>query len=383
MPATPLFIQGNGVKHVQFDLAAFEELTSPAGHVHTLGLERCGADHPLVFAWHRLESHASLPTQSHAFVSTLADSLLAEARIEVFVARGCAGVTGLIPLCRDAGYFARWRLPGAREVFEPGDAVVANPQAAEHLAQGVARQHRPLDLDRVPATSPLIPALRRAMRGRGLVSVRPAVPCPTIALTPDWCAPESRFNAGRRSDFRRAARRAEAMGRVTYDIIAPDPGAFDALFDEAIAVEVASWKREAGTAIASDPAKEAFFRSYFRQAAGRGTLRLAFLRIDGRAAAMQIAIESAGRYWLFKIGYDEAFGKCSPGTLLMLHTIGYAARSGLTAFELLGGVEPWIAELWTRDHHETLRVRTYPFNPRGAVALARDAGVWLRERLRR
>ena len=29
------------------------------------------------------------------------------------------------------------------------------------------------------------------------------------------------------------------------------------------------------------------------------------MRIDGRAVAMQMALESLGRYWLFKIGFDE------------------------------------------------------------------------------
>ena len=362
------------MQHVQFDLEACEPepVVAPA-HVYALG-----GDHRLVSAWHRLEDCAALPTQSYDFVCALAQSLLARARIEVLVAQDQAG---LIPLCRDGGYWARWRLPGAREVFEPGDALLADPRAAGDLAQAIARLARPLDLDRVPAGSPLIPALRQAMGGLGLVLVRPAVACPTIALDAGWAAPEARFNAGRRSDFRRAARRAAAMGVVEYSVLAPDAAGFEALFDEAIAVEIASWKREAGTAIASEPAKEAFFRAYFRAAAARGMLRMAFLRIDGRAVAMQIAVESAGRFWLFKIGYDEAYGKCSPGTLLMLHTIGYAARGGLVAFELLGGVEPWIAELWTREAHPTVRVRTYPFTLRGGVALAGDGAVWLRERM--
>ena len=91
-----------------------------------------------------------------------------------------------------------------------------------------------------------------------------------------------------------------------------------------------------------------------------------------------MAVETLGRYWLFKIGYDERYGKCSPGTLLMLHAIGEAARRGLVAFELLGNVEPWIAELWTREQHDCVRLRTYPFNLHGAVALANDGLAWLK-----
>jgi CelD/BcsL family acetyltransferase involved in cellulose biosynthesis len=66
---------------------------------------------------------------------------------------------------------------------------------------------------------------------------------------------------------------------------------------------------------------------------------------------MQLAIETQGRYWLFKIGFDDAYAKCSPGTLLMLHTLGYAARAGLAAYEMMGEVEPWIADFWTQEAH--------------------------------
>jgi CelD/BcsL family acetyltransferase involved in cellulose biosynthesis len=179
--------------------------------------------------------------------------------------------------------------------------------------------------------------------------------------------------------FRRAA--ARQFGPLFAEIIAPDAAEFDALFDEAIAVELASWKREAGTAIASCPEK-GFLPPVSAQCRRAGTLRIAFLRVDRRAIAMQLAIESGGAWWLFKIGFDESFARCSPGSLLM-HTIGHAARSGLARYELLGEVEPWIAQLWTREEHPTLRVRTYPFGLRGAAALVQDGAFWLGERLRR
>ncbi len=107
------------------------------------------------------------------------------------------------------------------------------------------------------------------------------------------------------------------------------------------------------------------------------------MRIGARAVAMQMAIESLGRYWLFKIGFDEDYERCSPGTLLMLHTIGWAAERELQAYELLGNLEPWIAQFWTREQHDCLWVRAYPFNLRGAAAFAADAFASLRKRMKR
>ena len=348
-----------------------------------ISFARFREDAALVHGWHRLEAAAALPTQTHAFTAALADTLLAGADLRVFVAPGPDGLAALLPLCRDSGPLARWRLAGADEVFEPVDLLCRDSAATRALAGALARQSRPLDLDRIPSGSPLIPALQAAMKGRGLVSIRPSTPSPTITLDAGWQEPESQFNAGRRSDFRRAVRRANEQGEVAFEIVSPGPDDFDALFDEAVAVELRSWKREAGTAIAVDAAKERFFRAFFRAASEAGSLRIAFLRIGGRVVAMQMALESRGRYWLFKIGFDEDYSRCSPGTLLMLHMIGWAARRGLAAFELLGDVEPWIAQFWTREQHDCVRLRTYPFNPAGAAAFAADGTIWLRRRLAR
>lgn len=332
----------------------------------------------LRLGWERLGAAAVLPTQDASFTLALAQTMLAGAAVVLWQAGGgIDGADALLPLCRAQGFPPRWNIPGAREVAEPFDALCRDSIAATQLAQALAAQRRLLDLARIPADSPLIPALRLAMKGRGLVRVRPAAPCPYIALDSAWSAPESRFKASRQSDFRRAARRAAEFGLVSYELHRPAPAQFDALFDEAIAIERKGWKESAGTAIALDPAKTAFFRSYLGAAAERGMARVAFLRIEGVAVAMQLAVEWAGRYWLYKIGYDEAYARCSPGTLLMLFALGEAARGGLTGFELMGDVEPWIADFWTSASRPCVRVRTYPANFYGAAAFAQDGFAWL------
>jgi CelD/BcsL family acetyltransferase involved in cellulose biosynthesis len=337
----------------------------------------------LALGWERLAQCASLPTQSAHFVAALAETMLADVPLRLFEAAGPDGVEALLPLCRAEVRFARWRMPGAREVFEPLDAVCRDADAAYRLARVLIADGRPIELARIPSSSPLVPALQAAMRGRGGISVRPATPMPTIRLGAEWREPESRFSSRRRSDFRRAERRAAEFGELRYEMLAPTAGEFDALFAEAIAVEAKSWKREAGTAIACDPAKEAFFRRYLGAACARSEGRIAFLRIDGRVVAMQLAVEWAERYWLFKIGYDEAYARCSPGTLLMLHALRDAAERGLTGFELMGDAEAWIADLWTRDVHACVRVRTYPYSVTGAAAWGADALAWARSRARR
>lgn len=367
--------------------ALIERIPAARAHGMRSAPMRSGATTPsplremaLVGVWEQLDAQSELPTQRRDFHDALAQTMLAGARIALVTAGRAGRIDAIAPLCRNRGWFARWRLMGAQEVFEPVAPLCRDAGAATLLARKLARLRRPSRFDRVPVDSPILFALRKAVRGRGVVVERPAKPCPTMVLDAGWIHPEERFNAGRRSDFRRAARRAADIGEIACEVITPDSAHFDSLFDEAVAIEACGWKTQEGSAISADPAKHAFFRAWLRGACANGSLRIAFLRIGGKAVAMQFALVGARRYWLLKIGYDEAYARCSPGNLLMLHTIGWAAREGLQSFEFLGEDEPWIAALWTQAVRDCVSLRLYPWSLRGLGWLAFDSVTWLRTR---
>ncbi|WHO40370.1 GNAT family N-acetyltransferase [Sphingobium sp. AP49] len=362
-----------------FDAACAQ---AAALRVETLRLDAAIDVARVARAWDRLEARAQWPTQTRLFAATLS-RLPAGADAQMLGAWLGDDLVGLLSLSRDPGYFARWHMVGARETYEPGDILCNGSVGTAGVADELVGLRRPLYLDRISAGSPLIAAMAAAMRGRGRLVVRPAMACPFITLDDSWRDPESRFNAGRRSDFRRARRRAEGMGILTFETLSPGAADFDTLFDEAVRVEALGWKCAAGTAIATDPRQAAIFRTFFRAAAERGDFRLSFMRIDGQAVAMQMALLWNSRYWLFKIGHDASFNACSPGGLLMLHALGWAAAARMQTFEFLGVAEPWIRQLWTQEQHDCVQLRTYPYGLRGAVALAVDGGIWLRQRLRR
>jgi CelD/BcsL family acetyltransferase involved in cellulose biosynthesis len=240
----------------------------------------------------------------------------------------------------------------------------------------------PLKFDRIRAESPMLHALQQAYGGRAAVLLRPACGSPWIPLDPTWKEPERHLNAGRRSDLRRARRRAAQYGWLSCEVIAPTPNQLPALLDEAFSIEASGWKGRAGTALASDESRASFVRHYAAAACERGILRMCFLRLGGKAAAMQFSVETGGAFWLLKIAYDEAFSKCSPGTLLMVETLRHAAERGLNSYELLGTVEPW-TEIWTRYLRPAISVRIYPVSRHGMAALAADMAATARRAVTR
>lgn len=296
--------------------------------------------------------------QLHVAAAFLEDRLIAAAPLAITRLRGVR----------------RQVLLGEEELGEPANVLVSDAAAAGQLADWLINQGTPLVWQRVPADSPIVSALRTASNGRAVVHQRPAPPAPYLTLDATWSTPENHLSSGRRSDYRRARRRAEEQGPLQTEILTPTLADLGPRLHEALAVEGRSWKGSAGTALVCDARRAAFFERLTQSACRQGTLRIALLRLNGQAIAMQLALLHGGRYWILKVGYDPAFAKCSPGVLLMRETIAWAAAQGLSGFEFLGRNEPWIDQ-WTNERHECVSLRVYPRSLAGLAALAVDAGA--------
>ncbi len=330
--------------------------------------------------WWRLGAASSRLTQHGAWIQACVETLGTRARLG-FVAVGEEGAERALAPLVVAGRLGRLGLLGVAAFNEPSDFLAEDDAALEALCEEVARRKLPLALARLPADSTTVTALERAWRGRGAVSVRPYQGSPRIRLDASWQEAASHLNARRRSDLRRARRRAEAEGPVRIEIHEPDPASLGPILQEALEVELRSWKGRAGAAILQDEARGPTLRRFAELAAEAGILRLALLRIGEAAVAMQFACVHGDAFWLLKVAYDEAFKRCSPGQLLVAATIGHAAERGLGRYEFLGSPEPWTAP-WANDEQRCVVLRTFPFRPRGAALFAGDACAAVGHRLR-
>ena len=328
----------------------------------------------LTRAWNSIGTTLNSPMQHFIWSQACADTLGSAGEPRFVVVGPDEQPKALAPLVERNRPFSRLEMIGVKELYEPMDFLYSDHASLEALARKLVAQRMSVLLRRVPADSPTISAIQNAFQGRGVVRIVPVHPYPYIELTDAWMEPESRFNSGRRSDFRRARRHASQFGEVRYEILSPEPDEVGPLLEEAYRIELASWKGIKGTALAVDPIRGAFYKQYALAASECGMLRLVFLRINGEAAGMQIAIECDDRFWLLKIGHDDRFAKCSPGMLLMLHSVGYAAGRGLKSYEFLGIAEPW-TRAWTESLRRCVAVRAYPVNIGGIAALTSDTGV--------
>jgi CelD/BcsL family acetyltransferase involved in cellulose biosynthesis len=325
--------------------------------------------------WREMGGRVGYPMAQFSWTRACASAFAAEATPHVVVGLRQDKVVALAPLeSKRLLGIRRLLLAGASELYEPMDLAWTDERALERMIAGLARGGSPLYLQRIPADSLSLQQLRRIYRCRAIVITRPQPACPYIALDESWLEPEQHLNSGRRSDLRRARRKAEQLGSVTTEIRTPDLDELPELLDTAFEVEANCWKGGAGTALAHDAHRAVFYRQFAEAACVEGILRICFLRIGDRVAAMQLALEQGRGFWLLKVGYDQRFAPCSPGQLLLRDTIRYAVEAGLESYEFLGRAESW-TEVWTKTEHQYVSVRVYPLGVRGMAALAADAAA--------
>lgn len=322
--------------------------------------------------WDGVAVSRRTPMQEYVWTQAAANALSPGRPVQVMTVGNPTAPLALAPLITPAR--GRSRLLGAEELGEPVEVIYRDEVALEHLVNGLASCGRPISFGHYPADGTFIDLLTTAYNRRGTVVSKPLPKraAPFIELDDTWLEPEQNFTSRRRSDFRRMQRKAAGLGCVTFDILTPSPDEVDSLVDKAVAVEAKSWKAASGTAIAMNPEQNRFYRIYARAAAAAGILRISFMHFDGVAAAMQIAVETNERFWLLKIGYDDALKGCSPGNLLLRETIAHAAARNLKSFEFLGKEADW-TKVWTSAARPITALRTYPYNFAGVHAMSGDA----------
>ena len=331
--------------------------------------------------WDLIAEEANSPMHQYAWVKACTDAFATCGELRLIVV-GADQPRALGPLIMRGSPLNRMECLGVDELYEPTDFPHLDSDSLVCLVNTLVELRRPLLLRRILADSPVLTALQEAFRSRGMLITRPATGYPWIQLDESWTYPEEKLTASRRSSFRRAKRKAHSIGPIDYEVLSPEPHELPPLLAESLRVEAAGWKGRTGSALLSDPNRRQFYEKYAAIASAKRILRICFMRIGGAMAATQIAVESGGRFWLLKVGYDEAFARCSPGHLLMVETLRYAAQRGLRTFEFLGSAEPW-TQVWTDEVRPCVSVWAYPNNCRGVAAFTWDAVRFGWERLQR
>jgi CelD/BcsL family acetyltransferase involved in cellulose biosynthesis len=203
-----------------------------------------------------------------------------------------------------------------------------------------------LQLSQLPGDSPTHEHIyRRAAASSFPTTLWQSDVSPYLELQNDFNAYLKGRNPKLRQNLRNRLNRLSQLGEPALEVIA-DPAAIRDAREHAFRLEASGWKREAGTAIHSDPQVERFYTLLADRAATDGWLRLLFLTVNGQRIAASYASRYQDRLSFFKTGYDPEFAKYAPFKLLTYFAIKEGFANGLKEVDFLGDAEPWKLE-WT------------------------------------
>jgi CelD/BcsL family acetyltransferase involved in cellulose biosynthesis len=313
--------------------------------------------------WNALADPFKTPLLRYEWFNASANAFSSICKLNIIVLRSDGKIIAIAPLVFTKIFgLKRLELLGASVLGEPIGLIYKDTETLTTLINEILHLRKPIFFRGLPSNSLEIDILKRQKKNNLTYTQNGSFAAPWIPILTNWESYYSTVSSRWRSTIRRAERRAKEFGNIKYEVVTPNLETLEKHLDEVFEVEMLSWKSRVGTALKTYSDLGNFFHSYSHATAKLGMLRLAFLRIEDKAVAVQLLIENANRIWVLKIGYDEAYARCSPGILLMHKVIQHAFEKQLEAIELLGTNQSWL-NIWPSQLHRFDIYRLYPVTP--------------------
>jgi CelD/BcsL family acetyltransferase involved in cellulose biosynthesis len=177
----------------------------------------------------------------------------------------------------------------------------------------------------------------------------------------------------RRREVHRRMRRLESVGEVRFDLRRTGNDS-NRYLENFLALEAMGWKGEKGTALNSSPGHEAFAREMVANFSSDGRIIFCELAADSHPVASALKLLSGDTCFSFKIGWDPAFKKTSPGVLC--EVLFQQAASKLDGVRSVDGCTvpgSWLDVFW--PWRRRLTTGAFPTSTVGKVVLAGTSWV--------
>jgi CelD/BcsL family acetyltransferase involved in cellulose biosynthesis len=174
----------------------------------------------------------------------------------------------------------------------------------------------------------------------------PCSVCPVLTLPRDFDTLYESLDGRFRRNLRTAEHRLAGAG--TSEIVQAARDCSE-LMDALFRLHSTRWRERGESGMLSAAALLRFHRETAERMFRCGTLRLAGLRLDGEIIAVQYNIFAKGCCYYYLSGFDPAYGRYSPGALLIAATIRQAFEEGARELDFLRNGEGFKYQWGARD----------------------------------
>lgn len=181
----------------------------------------------------------------------------------------------------------------------------------------------------------------------------PQSPGRAICLGGSWQQYQAGLPHGLRRNLERYRRQLEQAATVEFRQL-PAAEGMAAL----LALHGTRWQRKDGTAgMFSGDAPRRFHTAAACRLAGR--VRMNALLVNGQVVGVNYLLLGGETAYGYACGFDPAWARYSPGTLLLGWGLERAMMEGMRRFDFLRGDEPYKSQ-WGASNYETMRLRLWP-----------------------
>lgn len=302
---------------------------APIGHAPVLAVvvRRLQELRPFKKEWNRLACLApqQSPLLSHAWISSYLEHRLKNSE-SWFCVFACEGekVLGVLPIVVVSGRLAGrdypvLRVPGDKHTMAV-DLLVAPDRLDEIVPLLIDRAleecptYRYLEFAQLTKSSPIL-TLFQAGFWKRLATMEFCGNGSFLNVAGNFDDYRRKLSRNSRRNLKRKAARLHKLAGVRYLFLRGNEATEADLLLMA-EVEDKSWKSEVGSSIVKSEELVQFYTTLCRRLSECGWLEWHFLEGDGKTIAAHLAIRIGRSIVLWKIGYDESYHSCSPGSML-------------------------------------------------------------------
>ena len=303
-------------------------------------------------AWNNLAARSpqQLPMLSHAWIATYLEKTLPPgAQWACFFAYRGPTLAAVLPVVTKQ--IARLGLRGFAlrtprdEHTQIGDLLFASIDDADvvpAMLAAVAREFPNaayLEINRFPASSALLAALDNGMLP-GLHTWHEDSFGAYLPVPVDFATYRNGLSRNFRNNLNKATNKVARLRDVAFRFtLARTTSQED--FNEFLTVEASGWKGQAESAIASTPGLVDFYATLVRRLGELGWLEWQVMSGDGCTLAANLAVRMPKALIIWKLGYNDAYSRCSPGSILLEELVKREAAAHAIDEINLTTNQPW------------------------------------------
>jgi CelD/BcsL family acetyltransferase involved in cellulose biosynthesis len=274
--------------------------------------------------------------------------------------------TGVVPLVlrrqRHLGVpVRRFEFLGG-ELVDYGDLLLSGdpPEQARALALFLRTASREWDVAELRNITPAAGTpdlLAGALRAAGLTHRRaPDGVCPYLPISRDWPSYLAVLSGRTRKKLRANFRGLQRSGpgcvriRIVHEMN-------DEVFCRMMELEAQRVGRK-GEQVAWLNGYPHFSRSLIDSLSSHGALYVALMEAGNELVAYQVGFRCGRKMWLYDTAFNERYGSCSPGVILLTRVLEYAFEHGCEEYDFLLGDEEY-KRRWATHLRQNEQIRVW------------------------